>query len=86
LLVTEGDFGLIGDVVRIYDRDDDNIEVRGVWPLDEKAIQQARTDAEKQGKQVFFVSAHRESFPGTDLKEVQEYKHPVGDKKIVVFD
>ena len=38
VILAEGDFGLIGDVLNVFLRDDDKINIRGFWPLDEKVL------------------------------------------------
>ena len=61
LVLAEGNFGLIADVLSVYVKPKDRIEVRGVWPLNEADIMKARSEMDT--KHVFVVFSHRNDFP-----------------------
>lgn len=61
LVLAEGNFGLIGDVLSVYVKPKDRIEVRGAWPLNEEDI--LRAQKEMGTKHVFLVFSHRKDFP-----------------------
>src|SRR3990167_7104479 len=53
LILAEGDFGLVADVLKVYKHDDDKIEIRGLWPLDETHLLEYQPELLE--KQVFVV-------------------------------
>jgi 4-amino-4-deoxy-L-arabinose transferase-like glycosyltransferase len=61
LVLAEGNFGLIGDVLSVYVKPKDRIEVRGAWPLNEEDI--LRAQQEMDTKHAFVVFSHRKDFP-----------------------
>lgn len=88
LVLAEGDFGLIADVLRAYVKRSDHIDVRGLWPLNESdivAAQQETTD-----KHVFVVFPHRNDFPihwqQNLIEEVKVFDKPNGSPdKVYLF-
>lgn len=84
LVLAEGNFGLIADVLRVYDSQEDNVEILGLWPLDEKNL----ADYQKTAKErpVYVVFSHREDFPAEwPIEFVEKYEKPVGDKAVYLF-
>lgn len=61
LVLAEGNFGLIADVLQVFHKPQDRIEIRGAWPLNEEDILRARK--EMGTKHVFVVFSHRKDFP-----------------------
>ncbi len=61
LVLAEGNFGLIADVLSVYVKPGDRIEIRGAWPLNEEHIFLAREESPQ--KHVFVVFSHRTDFP-----------------------
>lgn len=61
LVLAEGNFGLIADVLSVYVKPHDRIEIRGEWPLNEEHILKAQE--ETMMKHVFVVFSHRTDFP-----------------------
>lgn len=61
LILAEGNFGLIADVLTTIVRPDDSIDIRGLWPLNEEHI----LDAQKEltNYHVYVVFSHRTDFP-----------------------
>lgn len=87
LILAEGDFGLIADVLKVYLHDDDNdsIEIRGLWPLDERHFLEFQHELLE--RQVFIVFSHREEFPEEwPIKFTQKYGKPEGDKAVYVYE
>lgn len=87
LILAEGDFGLIADVLKVYLHDDDNdrIEIRGLWPLDERHFSEFQHELLE--RQVFIVFSHREEFPEEwPIKFTQKYEKPEGDKAVYVYE
>lgn len=60
LVLAEGNFGLIADVLSVYVRPQDRIEIRGAWPLNEEDI--VRAQSEMDTKHAFVVFSHRKDF------------------------
>lgn len=85
LLLGEGNFGIIGDILETYRRPSDSrLEVKGVWPLGEKEIfeHQKITD-----KKVYIVFPHREEFPiEWPIQLVKKYSKPGSEKALYVFE
>ncbi|MBP6993876.1 glycosyltransferase family 39 protein [Candidatus Woesebacteria bacterium] len=61
LVLAEGNFGLIADVLQVFHKPQDRIEIRGAWPLNETDI--LRAQKEMDTKHVFVVFSHRKDFP-----------------------
>ena len=88
LVLAEGNFGLIADVLTAYIRPDDRIDVRGLWPLNESDILVAQQ--ETVDKHVFAVFPHRNDFPidwqQNLIEEVQTFGKPNGSPdKVYLF-
>jgi len=61
LVVAEGNFGLIADVLQTYILPNDKIEIQGQWPLNEEHILKAKEQINK--KHIFVVFSHKNNFP-----------------------
>jgi 4-amino-4-deoxy-L-arabinose transferase-like glycosyltransferase len=61
LVLAEGDFGLVADVLKVYEQNDDNIEIKGFWPLTETNLLENQKELET--KNVYVVFSHRQYFP-----------------------
>lgn len=75
ILMAEGDFGLIGDMLNVYLRDDDKINIRGFWPLNEKVL----IDNQKELKEnlVYVVFSQKKEFPENwPIKLIKKYEKP----------
>lgn len=85
LLLGEGNFGIIADILEVYKRPTDTrLEVKGVWPLNEEDIieHQKVTD-----KKVYIVFPHREEFPAHwPIKLVKKYSKPNSSRALYVFE
>lgn len=85
IVLAEGDFGLVADVLRVFVNESDAIEIRGHWPLDETELFQAMHEAET--KRVFVVFSHKETFPDHwPIVLVQKYSKPNSDKALYLFE
>lgn len=85
IILAEGDFGLIGDMLNVYWRDGDKINVRGFWPLDEKVL----LDNQKELKEnlVFVVFSHRQEFPNFwPIKLIKKYDKPGNKTSYFMFE
>ena len=75
IILAEGDYGLIGDVLNVFLKDDDKINIRGFWPLDEKTL----LDNQKELKEnlVYVVFSQRKEFPTNwPIKLIKKYDKP----------
>ncbi len=85
LILAEGNFGLVGDVLDVYLQDGDRIEIRGLWPLDEKHLHEAQVDM-TNGKDVYIVFSHREEFPPSwPMELVKKYEKPNSTKALYLY-
>jgi hypothetical protein len=84
LILAEGNFGLVADVLRVYDQPDDNIDILGLWPLNEEHLFEYRSNPEERF--VFVVFSHRDEFPDSwPIDLVKEYKKPMSDESLYLF-
>jgi len=85
IILAEGDFGLIGDVLNVFLRDDDKINIRGFWPLDEKVL----LDNQKELKEnlVYVVFSQRKKFPENwPIKLIKKYDKPGSKTAYYLFE
>lgn len=85
IILAEGDFGLIGDVLNVFLRDDDKINIRGFWPLDEKVL----LDNQKELKEnlVYVVFSQRKDFPTNwPIKLIKKYEKPENRTAYYLFE
>ena len=84
LLVGEGNFGIIADVLHTLKRQDDNIDIEGYWPLNEEHILKYQSETKRK---VYFVFPHRNTFPPEwPIKLVKKYSKPRSDEALYVFE
>lgn len=85
LILAEGNFGLVADVLDVYLRDGDRIEIRGLWPLDRQHLIEAQADL-NNGKDVYIVFSHRKEFPGEwPMELVKKYTKPNSTEALYLF-
>jgi hypothetical protein len=85
VILAEGDFGLVGDVLDVFLREGDRIEVRGIWPLEGDKILESQN--ETKDKYVYAVFPHREEFPPNwPLTLIKKYEKPNGDSILYFFE
>jgi hypothetical protein len=85
VILAEGDYGLIGDVLNIFLKDDDKISIRGFWPLDEKVL----LDNQKELKEnlVYVVFSQRKEFPNFwPIKLIKKYDKPGNRTAYYLFE
>ena len=61
IVLAEGNFGLIADVLEVFKKSGDKIEIWGRWPLNEEDIREVQKEVGKA--HVFVVFSHRKEFP-----------------------
>lgn len=61
LILAEGNFGLIADVLEVFKKPNDKIDIQGLWPLKEEHIYASQKEAIH--KHVFVVFSHQKEFP-----------------------
>lgn len=75
IILAEGDFGLIGDVLNVFLKDSDKINIRGFWPLDEKIL--FANQKELKENLVYVVFSQRKEFPTNwPIKLIKKYDKP----------
>jgi len=84
LVLAEGDFGLLADVLRVYDRYDDRIEIKGLWPLTEKNLYEYQP--ELVNRDIYVAFSHRQEFPESwPIELVSTYEKPGNKKALYLF-
>lgn len=84
LILAEGNFGLVGDVLDVYLQDGDQIEIKGLWPLEESHLYEYQPELET--KDVYIVYSHREEFPENwPISLVKEYTKPGNKKSLYLY-
>lgn len=85
ILLAEGNFGLVGDVLDVFVRKDDRIFIKGYWPLEEKDL---IANQKEIGKNlVFVVYAQKKEFPQNwPIKLIKKYDKPGNKSAIYLFE
>lgn len=84
VILAEGNFGLVADVLDVFMKDGDKIEIKGLWPLDEIHLYENQPLLAE--KEVYVVYSHRTEFPDHwPIELVKEYKKPEGGKSLYLF-
>ncbi|OGK41611.1 hypothetical protein A2954_07060 [Candidatus Roizmanbacteria bacterium RIFCSPLOWO2_01_FULL_37_12] len=85
ILLAEGNFGLIGDVLDVFTKPGDKIFIKGYWPLDEKGLLENQKELGK--KYVYVVFAQKKDFPSEwPLKFIRRYDKPGNKSSIFLFE
>lgn len=87
ILVAEGNFGVVGDMLESSLGPGEPITVRGYWPLDEKDLYDNQKDLKTHT--VLVVYSHKQMkdiLPIWPLKLVHEYTRPYGDSRFTLFE
>lgn len=85
ILLAEGNFGVVGDMLSASLRKDDTVEVRGYWPLDEKNLIENQKDLKE--KYVYVVFSHRMEFPQEwPIKLIRKFEKPKGQSAFHLFE
>lgn len=84
LVLAEGDFGLVADVLRVMVNVDDPIAVKGLWPLEEKELYEYQKDL--MDKNVYIVFSHRTEFPAHfPMELIKKYPKPNSDRSLFLY-
>jgi len=84
ILMAEGNFGLIGDMLRAsLPRDNHHVSVDAYWPLEEKDLFARQKDLDKY--YIYVVFPHRNKFPKNwPIKLIKKFEKP-GKKSAIYF-
>ncbi len=85
ILLAEGSFGLIGDVLDVFTRPNDKIFIKGYWPLEQKELLENQKELGKS--YVYVVFAQRKDFPSDwPIKLIKRYDKPGSKSTIYLFE
>lgn len=85
ILLAEGSFGLIGDVLDVLTKPGDKIFIKGYWPLDEKALFENQKELKRN--LVYVVFAQKKEFPQNwPIKLTKKYDKPGNKSTIYLFE
>lgn len=85
VLLAEGDFGLIADMLNVYLKDGDQIDIRGLWPLDIKQLLANQKDIGENI--VLVVFSQRKEFPNFwPISLIKKYDKPGGKTAYYLFE
>lgn len=85
ILLSDGDFGMAGDLLDTYLRPADRIWIHGYWPLEEKQL--LENQKELDNNYVYVVMAHKLSYPKEwPLKLIHRFDKPGGKSVIYLFE
>jgi 4-amino-4-deoxy-L-arabinose transferase-like glycosyltransferase len=84
LVLAEGDFGLVADVLKVFEQDDDNIEIKGLWPLTESHLYEHQSQLGE--KNVLVVFSHRQEFPENwPIDLISKYGKPNSNQYLFLY-
>jgi len=85
IILAEGNFGLIADMLDVFIKKDDRIEIRGYWPLEEKNLVENQKELEQ--KYVYVVFPHRDQFPQNwPIRLIKRFDKPTNKSAIYFFE
>lgn len=87
ILLAEGNFGVVGDMLESSIGVGENISVRGFWPLNDKDLYDNQKELENN--HVYVVYSHRrlsEINPSWPLRLIKEYKRPFGNSSFTLLE
>ena len=85
ILLAEGNFGLIGDVLDVFTKPGDRIFIKGYWPLQEKELLENQKELEKN--YVYAVFAQKKGFPQNwPLRFIKRIDKPGNKSSIYLFE
>jgi 4-amino-4-deoxy-L-arabinose transferase-like glycosyltransferase len=86
-ILAEGSFGMSGDVLDVFLRPNDNIEVKSYWPLTEKDILDNQKDLNDKTILVLYVYKKDSELPiNLSIKLVKKYVKPEGQSAFNLFE
>ncbi|PIY72318.1 hypothetical protein COY87_01570 [Candidatus Roizmanbacteria bacterium CG_4_10_14_0_8_um_filter_33_9] len=75
IILAEGDFGMTGDILDVFLRKEDQIFIKGYWPLGDKELLQHQVDLQKN--YVYIVTSHSLEYPKHwPVKFIKSYYKP----------
>ena len=84
LIMAEGNFGLVADVLHILNKDEYTIEVKGFWPLTVEHLYEYQPEI--ANRDVYVVYSHRTEFPDHwPIELVEAYEKPESEEKLYLF-
>lgn len=84
IVVCEGNFGMAGDVLDVFKKDSDNIDIKPYWPLNGEDIENESKINEDIN--LYVVFSHRKDFPMQwPIKLIKEYKKPGNKSSLFLF-
>ncbi|MEI6532738.1 MAG: glycosyltransferase family 39 protein [Candidatus Roizmanbacteria bacterium] len=85
IILAEGDFGMAGDVLNVFIKRNDRIQIKGFWPLDESVLKQHQQDLEKNN--IYIVFSHRIEFPDNwPMKLIKKYTKPENESALYLYE
>ncbi len=86
LIITEGDFGVLGDQFEAMKKiSDTKIHIKGYWPLEKDSLEKHFADL--QERYVWVVTAYKKETPADwPVKKVQEFRKPNSEEKIILYE
>lgn len=85
IILAEGNFGLVGDVLDVFTKRGDKIFIKGYWPLSEKELYENQSELAKNS--VYVVFSHRKEFPENwPIRLVKKYDKPGGKEALYLFE
>ncbi len=85
ILLAEGNFGVVGDMLEGSLGRDDKITVRGYWPLTKENL--LDNQKELQDHNVYVIFSHRNEFPpDLPVKFIQRFIKPGGQSSFYLFE
>ncbi|NMB84231.1 hypothetical protein GYA28_02985 [Candidatus Roizmanbacteria bacterium] len=85
IILAEGNFGLIADVLDVFIKPGDKISIRGYWPLDVEALYKNQADI--GNSHVYVVFSQRKTFPEFwPIKLIKKYEKPGGKTAFYLFE
>lgn len=85
IILAEGNFGLAGDVLDTHLKPDDNISIRGYWPLDEKDLRAHQKDLTTS--YVYVVLSHQTDIPPNwPVRLIKKYDKPGNQSRMFLLE
>jgi len=85
IILAEGDFGMTGDILDVFLKQDDRIFIKGYWPLDEKQLRDNQRELARNN--VYVVISHRLEVPANwPARLVKSYYKPGGNAAIHLME
>lgn len=84
-IIAEGDFGLTGDMLDVFLRQNDHIFIQGYWPLTKEVLEKHQADIRKE--YVYVVTAHELTYPvDWPMKQIRVYYKNGNTSAIQLFE